>query len=282
MCWFLPSWKWCWRWWRPWQFLCLSPQSSSAVPSCLKRQINIGFKGGMMCLWNSGTLSDCPPLMIPALGDVSGTCTAAPWLFIGIPCCGFLPFYFSVCKFTILTSGNLQFAPHPPEPFTSCRGTSNVWFSKLWHSKTFHRTYPPHPIPFTPTKVGFTLFLVCKQKCTWGRLGNTKCDLWKVWSRKSLISAGGIVFFRGRWAVLGCCHRMWLCQVQNLWGELPVLSLLSPSSSGGKTNCSRGIQSCHHNCSLKDTGAGAAAAKWGRCWIHPFSPVLRRKNRYLL
>lgn len=68
MCWFLPSWKWCWRWWRPWQFLCLSPQSSSAVPSCLKRQINIGFKGGMMCLWNSGTLSDCPPLMIPALG----------------------------------------------------------------------------------------------------------------------------------------------------------------------------------------------------------------------
>lgn len=41
------------------------------------------------------------------------------------------PFDFSVCKFTFLTSVNLQFGPHPPEPFASCRERSNVWFSNL-------------------------------------------------------------------------------------------------------------------------------------------------------
>lgn len=39
----------------------------------------------------------------------------------------FFLFIFSVCKFTFLTSVNLQFGPHPPELFTSC----NVWFSNL-------------------------------------------------------------------------------------------------------------------------------------------------------
>lgn len=120
----------------------------------------------------------------------------------------------------------------------------------------------PHiPSLSLPPKLVSPCSLFANRNARGADLGNTKCDLKKVWNRNSLISAGGIVFFRGRWAVLGCCYRMWLCQVQNLWGELPVLSLLSPSSSGGKTNCSRGIQSCHRNCSLKDTGAGAAAAK---------------------
>lgn len=62
----------------------------------------------------------------PAPGGVSRTCTTAPLLFIGIPSCGFLPFYFFVSKFTFLTSVNLQFGSCPPEPFTSCRERSNV------------------------------------------------------------------------------------------------------------------------------------------------------------
>lgn len=131
--------KWCWRWWKPCHFLYLSPHSSSAVSPCLKSHINIGFKGGMMCFVNSGTLSDCPPLMIPSNPCsrwLSGTCTAAPLLFIGIPSCGFLPFYFSVCKFTFLTSVNLQFVPQSPDPFTSCRESSNAWFSNLCHPQT--------------------------------------------------------------------------------------------------------------------------------------------------
>lgn len=101
------------------------------------------LKVGWSVLWNSGTLSDCPPLMMPSnpcSRCCVRTCTAAPLLFIAIPSCGFLPFYSSVCKFTFLTSMNLQFVPHPPEPFTSCRERSNAWFSNLWHPQTFHRT----------------------------------------------------------------------------------------------------------------------------------------------
>lgn len=101
------------------------------------------LKVGWSVFWNSGTLSDCPPLMMPSnpcSRCCVRTCTAAPLLFIAIPSCGFLPFYFSVCKFTFLASMNLQFVPHPPEPFTSCRERSNAWFSNLWQPQTLHRT----------------------------------------------------------------------------------------------------------------------------------------------
>lgn len=51
------------------------------------------LKVGCCVLWNSGTLCDCPPLMVPASGAMSGICTAAPLLFIGILSCGFHPFF---------------------------------------------------------------------------------------------------------------------------------------------------------------------------------------------
>lgn len=173
------------------QKVMLKVMEAQAVPFSLPSQLLSCFsllkkphqywvlKVGCCVLWNSGTPSDRPPLMIPAPGGMSGTCMAAPLLFIGIPSCGFLPFYFSVCKFTF---------------FNTCE--SSTWSSS---TRTIHflqrkkqclvlqpltfQDFPQdssptrHPL-FTPTEVCFTLFRVCKQViCRWGRFGNTKCDL---------------------------------------------------------------------------------------------------------
>lgn len=166
---------------------------------------------------------------IPATGVVSGTCTAAPLLFTGIPSCGFLPFYFSVCKFTFLTSVNLQFVPHPPEPFTSCRERSNAWFSNLWHPQI----KPPLTIPFHSYRS-----LIHPLPCLQTEMHMGQIWEYKVWPVEGLeqripdFCRDGV--FQGQVGSSGVLLCLTRCiQVQNLWAECPGLSLLSPSELWG-------------------------------------------------
>lgn len=157
------------------------------------------------------------PPAIPAPGVVSGTCTAPPLLFIGIPSCGFLPFYFFICKFTFLTSVNLI---HQSLSVPAEKGA-------MLGSPTFDiPRLNPHRSLFYPVlslQTEMHVGQICKYK-VWPVAGleHQTPDFCRDGVFQGQVGSSGVLL---------CLMRC--IQVQNLWGEFAELSLLSPNQLWG-------------------------------------------------